>query len=53
MQIRIKYRRGRNPLVIVNFEKDSNFNPDDLSWAPRKEELSEIYMAMKRAKAWN
>jgi len=53
MRIQFKYRRGRNPLVIVIFEEDSNFNPDDLSWSPRKDELSEIYKAMKRANAWN
>jgi len=53
MQIRTKHRRGRNPLVVVIFEEDSNFNPDDLSWTPRKKELSEIYRAMKRANAWS
>jgi len=52
MRIRIKYRKGRNPLVVVIFEEDSNFNPDDLSWTPRKNEVSEIYTEMKRANAW-
>ena len=53
MKIRIKRRRGRNDLVVVYFEEDSNFDPDDLSWTPRKDELSEIYRKMKRAKAWD
>jgi len=52
MRIRIKRRRGRDDLVVVIFEEDSNFNPDDLSWTPRKDEISEIYAEMKRANAW-
>jgi len=38
--------------VVVCFEKDSNFNPEDLSWAPRLEEVSRIYKALKRVDAW-
>ncbi|MFX1265499.1 MAG: hypothetical protein ACFFH0_08965 [Promethearchaeota archaeon] len=53
MRIRTKRRRGRNDLVVVIFEEDSNFDSDDLSWTPRKEELRKIYKAMKRAGAWD
>jgi len=52
IRIRKKYKRRRKPLVVVYFEKDSNFNPNDLSWTPRKKELSEIYKEMKDAGAW-
>lgn len=52
MFIRTKYRRGRNPLVVVYFERDSNFNPEDLSWTPRLPEISQIYKALKRVDAW-
>ena len=53
MHIKFKRSHGLDPLVVVVFAEDSNFNPDDLTWAPRKDELREIYQAMKKAKAWN
>ena len=53
MLIRTKNRNGRNPLVVVYFERDSNFNPEDLSWAPTLKEVSQIYKALKRVDAWN
>jgi len=52
MRIRTKRRNGRNPLVVVYFEEDSNFNPEDLSWAPTLKEVSRIYRALKRVDAW-
>jgi hypothetical protein len=53
MQIKFKHGRGKNPLVVVVFTEDSNFNPDDLTWTPRKDELKKIYNAMKKARAWD
>jgi len=52
MFIRIKYRYRRNPLVVVCFERDSNFNPEDLSWAPTLKEIRELCKALKRVDAW-
>jgi len=52
MRIRTKRRNRRNPLVVVYFEEDSNFNPEDLSWAPTLKEVSRIYKALKRVDAW-
>jgi len=52
MQIRFKPGRGKDPLVVVDFKEAKNFWISDLSWAPTKEELHEIYRAMKRASAW-
>jgi len=36
MCIRIDWKNKPNPLVIVYFEEDSNFNPEDLSWVPSR-----------------
>jgi len=52
MRIRTKIRRGRNPLVVVDFEEASNFNPEDLSWVPTLEEVRQIYKKLKRFNAW-
>lgn len=52
MRIETKRRNRRNPLVVVHFEEDSNFNPVDLSWTPRLKEVSRIYKALKDVDAW-
>ena len=53
MRIEFKYTRGKNPLVLVFFEADSNFNPDDMSWSPRLSKVKRIYDALKKAGAWD
>lgn len=52
MRIEIDWENKPNPLVIVYFEEDSNFHSEDLSWVPRKTEISSLYKALKRAGAW-
>ena len=53
MRIEYKYGDRKNPLVLVFFEEDSNFSPDDMSWSPRLSEIKRIYDALKKAGAWD
>lgn len=52
MRIETKNRNGRNPLVVVYFEENSNFNPEDMSWVPTLREVRSVYTALKRVDAW-
>ena len=39
-------KKGKKDLVmVVCFEKDTNFNPETLTWVPRKDELQYLVNA--------
>ena len=50
MKIRCEVVKGGDVLLLVDFnDKDINFRKDNLTWAPRYEELDKIREAVKAA----
>ena len=48
MKIEIKRAKSRDLLVVVTFEKDTNYDPEKHEWVPRLEEVSLINQTLKR-----
>ena len=51
MNVKIEFYKGSrgNPLIIVQFEHASNFDPVKLTWVPKLEELEKIRGAVAAA----
>ena len=47
MRIEIKRGSRGNPLMVVVFEKDSNYDPEKNEWVPKLEEVGLIYKTLK------
>ena len=49
--MKIDFKKGShgNALIVVTFEDSSNFDPKDLTWVPKLEELDKIQRAVEAA----
>ena len=47
MKIEIKRGSRGNPLMVVTFEKASNYDPEKHEWVPKLEEVGLIYKTLK------
>ena len=47
MRIEIKRGSRGNPLMVVTFEKASNYDPDKNEWVPKLEEVGLVYKTLK------
>jgi hypothetical protein len=49
MEISLREGTKGGYIVVVKFEKDTNFDPVKLEWVPRKSELEKIGEAVRQA----
>jgi len=47
MRIEIKRGSRGNPLMVVTFEKASNYDPEKNEWVPKLDEVGLIYKTLK------
>ena len=47
MHIEIKRGSRGNPLMVVTFEKASNYDPEKNEWVPKLDEVGLIYRTLK------
>ena len=47
VKIEVKLGSKGNPIMVVKFVKETNFDPANLTWVPRKDELKLLVSAAK------